>query len=124
MSYNVSSFPHIYMRQSTADSASSDSLDVGWNMCKRNIEEEEAEALAKVRSMVVEQVPHPPLSGLTPPTPEVLIHVQPTNKDGKNKDVRTIPEWVWLIRSLKWVWLIRSLKWVWLMRSLKWVWLM
>ena len=82
------SFPHAYMRQSTAESASSDSLDVGWSpyyACKRSIEEEEAEALAKVRSMVAEEVPHPPLSGLIPPNPEVLIHVQPSN--GKKDEV-------------------------------------
>ena len=78
-----SSFPHTYMRQSTAESAtSSDSLEMGWSgyyQCKQNIEEEEAEALAKVRSMVAEEVPHPPLSGLIPPNPQVLIHVQPSN---------------------------------------------
>ena len=73
----------MYARQSTADSVSSDSLDLGWhNFCKKNIEEEEAEALAKVQSMIEKEVPHPPLSGLTPPTPEVLIHIQTTNKDG------------------------------------------
>ena len=89
--FSFLSFPHMYLRQSTADSTSSDSLDVGWNMCKRNIEEEEAEALAKVRSMVTEQMPHPPLSGLIPPNPEVLIHVQPS-KDGKKEvRVRTPP---------------------------------
>lgn len=77
------------MRQSTAESASSDSLDVGWNynQSKRNIEEEEAEALAKVRSMVVEEVPHPALSGLAPPTPQILIHVQPSGKEGRDDDV-------------------------------------
>ena len=71
------------MRQSTADSTSSESLEGGWsfNACKRTIEEEEAEALAKVRSMEEEEVPHPPLSGLIPPNPEVLIHVQQSGKD-------------------------------------------
>lgn len=82
----------MYMRQTTAESAySSDSQDLMWNpSCKNNIEEEEAAALAKVRSMVIDEVPHPPLSGLTPPTPQVLIHVQRSNKD-KNHDyeVRT-----------------------------------
>ena len=45
-------------------------------MCKDRIEQEEAEELAKVRSMEVQDIPHPALSGLAPPTPEVLIHVQ------------------------------------------------
>ena len=84
----------MYMRQSTADSTmSSDSMDTGLSfMCKQSIEEEEAEALAKVRSMVNEEVPHPPLSGLIPPTPEVLIHVQAnSNELGKSHDVSPIP---------------------------------
>ena len=60
-----------------------------WNpSCKNNIEEEEAAALAKVRSMVIDEVPHPPLFGLAPPTPQVLIHVQPSSKD-KSHEVRT-----------------------------------
>lgn len=87
------SFSHMYMRQSTADSAiSSDSADnegSGWgfNMCKHNIEQEEAEALAKVRSMEMQDIPHPSLSGLSPPTPEVLIHVQASGNRGRDVSV-------------------------------------
>ena len=44
--------------------------------CKRNIEEEEAAAEAKVRSMLPEDAPHPSLYGIQPPNPEVLIYVQ------------------------------------------------
>ena len=44
--------------------------------CKRNIEEEEAAAEAKVRSLQAEDSPHPSLFGIKPPSPEVLIHVQ------------------------------------------------
>ena len=43
--------------------------------CKQNIEEEEAAAEAKVRSMLPQDAPHPSL-GILPPNPEVLIHVQ------------------------------------------------
>ena len=46
--------------------------------CKKNIEEEEAEAEARVRSMLPQDMPHPSLSGVPPPTVEVLIHVQPS----------------------------------------------
>ena len=46
--------------------------------CKRNIEEEEAAAEAKVRSLVPEDTPHPSLYGIQPPSPEILIHVQGT----------------------------------------------
>ena len=87
--YTLLSSSPMYMRQSTASSAfSSDSMDAegsgSFNMCKHNIEMEEAEALAKVRSMEMHDIPHPSLSGLAPPTPEVLIHVQ---ANGKGKDV-------------------------------------
>ncbi len=82
------SYPHLYVRQSTADSVfSTDSTDTdsswGTFACKRNIELEEAEDLARVRSMEVQDVPHPSLS-LAPFTAEVLIHVQAS---GKNRDV-------------------------------------
>ena len=75
-----------YQRQSTADSAfSTDSAGDSFGpsgvfKCKQNIEEEEAEAEAKVRSLLPEDPPHPSLFGLEPPTAEVLIHVQPGGK--------------------------------------------
>ena len=86
--FSSSSFPlfplsRYYQRQSTADSAfSTDSTGDSYGpsgvfKCKQNIEEEEAEAEAKVRSMLPEDPPHPSLFGLEPPTAEVLIHVQP-----------------------------------------------
>jgi mitogen-activated protein kinase kinase kinase 1 len=78
--------PKYYQRQTTADSAfSSGSVSTepetsvtGMEVfqCKRNIEEEEAAAEAKVRSLLPEDAPHPSLYGLKPPNPEVLIHVQ------------------------------------------------
>ncbi len=75
-----------YKRQSTIDSAFSSEFDSSLESattreifpCKENIEEEEAERLAKVRSMVPEDPPHPSLSNLIPPTEEVLIYVQNT----------------------------------------------
>lgn len=81
------SHTHLYVRQSTADSVfSTDSTDTdgsGWGYaCKRNIEQEEAEDLARIRSMEVQDIPHPSLS-LAPATAEVLIHVQASgNKAG------------------------------------------
>ena len=53
--------------------------------CKKNIDEEEAEAEARVRSMLPQDMPHPSLSGVAPPTVEVLIHVQRSG-DGKKPD--------------------------------------
>ena len=46
--------------------------------CKREVEEEEAMALAQVQSLVEEYQPRPPIS-LVPPTETVIIHVQPDN---------------------------------------------
>lgn len=48
--------------------------------CKKNIEEEEAEEEARVRSMLPEDPPHPLLS-LHTPSPEVLLQVQPDKKE-------------------------------------------
>ena len=59
--------------------------------CKRNIEEEEAAAEAKVRSMLPEDVPHPSLFGIRPPNPEVLIHVQ-TGAEGTDDASSTYME--------------------------------
>ncbi len=78
-----------YKRQSTVDSTFSDSSleapSVGY-YCKKNIEEEEAEAEARVRSMLPEDPPHPLLSGMDPPTPEVLLHIQRKQKEGEEEE--------------------------------------
>ena len=80
-------FGRHYTRQSTADSAFStdweSSVDSGYAngyFCKKNIEEEEAAEEARVRSMLPEDPPHPMLS-LHTPSPEVLIHIQPSKKE-------------------------------------------
>ena len=57
------------------------SLDTSNYQCKKNIDEEEAETEAMVRSLLPDDIPHPSLSGLTPPSPEVLIHVQTSRLD-------------------------------------------
>ena len=57
------------------------SLDASYYQCKKNIDEEEAETEAMVRSLLPDDIPHPSLSGLTPPSPEVLIHVQTSRLD-------------------------------------------
>ena len=83
----------IYKRQSTADSAVStgdeDYSSYGF-MCKKNIEEEEAAAEAKVRSMIPQDMPHPSLSGMPLPSSEhkVLIHIQRSKLDGNTREVR------------------------------------
>ena len=61
-------------------------------MCKKNIEEEEAAAEAKVRSMLPQDMPHPSLSGMPLPTSDhkVLIHIQRNRLDGNNKEVRVV----------------------------------
>ena len=59
-------------------------------MCKKNIEEEEAAAEAKVRSMLPQDLPHPSLSGMPIPSSnhKVLIHIQRSKLDGNTKEVR------------------------------------
>ena len=44
--------------------------------CKREVEEEEAMALAQVQSLVEADQPHPPIS-IAPPSQTVVVHVQP-----------------------------------------------
>ena len=44
--------------------------------CKREVEEEEAMALAQVQSLVEADQPHPPIS-IAPPSETVVVHVQP-----------------------------------------------
>ena len=84
-----------YKRQTTADSAFSSDLEgslehTRFYPCKRNIEEEEAEAEARVRSMLPVQAPHPALSGLPPPSPQVLVHVQCSGKGVEARQAITI----------------------------------
>lgn len=72
-----------YKRQSTIDSAFGSDFDSSVDIenffpCKQNIEEEEAAALAKVRSMIPEDHPHPSLSFLTTPSDDILVYVQPS----------------------------------------------
>ena len=66
----------------------------GGYQCKRTIDEEEAEAEAKVRSMIHEEWPHPLLTGLAPPTPEVLIHVQPGEREESDEVMNTVASFV------------------------------
>lgn len=67
-------------RSSVVDPVGFYSMDIGYNVRKGSIKEKEAQTLARVRSMVVEELPHPPLSNLAPPTPDMLIHVQVSGK--------------------------------------------
>ena len=85
----------LYKRQSTADSAVStgdEDYNVYGYACKKNIEEEEAAAEAKVRSMLPQDMPHPSLSGMPLPSSEhrVLIHIQRSKLDGNTKEVRVV----------------------------------
>jgi hypothetical protein len=68
-------------------------------MCKKNIEEEEAAAEAKVRSMLPHDLPHPTLSGMPLPLSEhkVLIHIQRSKLDGNTKEVRGRQRYNYLI---------------------------
>ena len=63
------------------------SINSGYYQCKKNIDEEEAETEAMVRSLLPEDPPHPSLTGLTPPSPEVLIHMQTSKLDQEQREV-------------------------------------
>ena len=63
-------------------------------MCKKNIEEEEAAAEAKVRSMLPQDMPHPSLSGVPLPSTnqehKILIHIQRSKLDGNTREVKVV----------------------------------
>ena len=92
-SFSLSPFhssSRLYKRQITVESAFStddDYSSYGY-MCKRNIEEEEVAAEAKVHSMLPQHPPHPSLSGMPLPSTEhkVLIHIQRSKLDGNARE--------------------------------------